>query len=155
MNAFLPRGASGHFLRWPVLAALLLLSLGASARGGHDGGGQGGHGGSHAGAHRGGHDGRHGGARHFGGRHGGHFHRGGHAFIGLGYWPSWYPDPYIYSYSYGYPLAGVYTAPAYVQQGDEAQAAYWYYCAQSQAYYPAVTQCPAGWLRVVPGAPVQ
>jgi hypothetical protein len=85
--------------------------------------------------------------------HGGRFHRGGHAFIGFGYWPIWnLPD----SYDYGYPVAGgLYTSPMYVEPADEAQSAYWYYCADSRGYYPSVQQCPSGWLRVVPGPPNQ
>lgn len=144
MKASLHSGSVRHSLRWAVLAALLLLSFGAPARGGHDGGGHGGW--SHAAA---GHDGDwHGGARHGGGRHHGRFHRGDRAFFALGFWPFLY-EPY----AYGYPLSdGYYTSPpVYVEQGDEAQSAYWYYCAASRGYYPYVTQCPGGWLRVVPG----
>ena len=43
----------------------------------------------------------------------------------------------------------------YVEQGP-AQAApqpaqhYWYYCADSRAYYPYVKDCPGGWQRVSP-----
>ncbi|HWI79844.1 MAG TPA: hypothetical protein VNS31_11640 [Ramlibacter sp.] len=147
MKVSLHSGSLRHSLQWPVLTALLVLSLGAPAR---DGGAPGGHGGTHAGA---GHVGDRHGGRHFGGRHGGRFHGAGHVFIGLGYWPSWYlPD----AYGYGYPLpVTMYTSPVYVEQGDEAQSAYWYYCADSRSYYPYVQQCPSGWLRVVPGPAVQ
>ncbi len=27
---------------------------------------------------------------------------------------------------------------------------YWYFCPDSQAYYPYVLECPSGWLQVVP-----
>ena len=27
---------------------------------------------------------------------------------------------------------------------------YWYYCADSRAYYPYVKECPSGWQRVAP-----
>ena len=156
MKASLHGGSLPHSVRWAVLAAaLLLLSFGASARGGggHDHGGHGGW--SHAGA---GHDGdRHAGGRHAGGRHGGRSHHGrshhrGNVFLGLGlgFWPSWY-EPYAYGYGYGYPQAGIYTPPVYVEQADEVQSAYWYYCADARAYYPQVTQCSSGWLRVIPG----
>jgi hypothetical protein len=136
MRASLRTGTPWRALKWPAAAALLVLSLAASA---HDGGA--GHsGGSHA---RAGHMG----AGHAGARHGG-FHRGGHVFFGLGYWPSWYfPDPY----GYGYLLPGaMYGSPVYVEQGDEGRSAYWYYCADSKGYYPYVQQCPGGWLPVLP-----
>ena len=140
MKASLRSGALPHSVRWAVLAALLLLSFGATARDGHGGGGHDGR--SHAGP---GHDGD----RHAGGRHGGRSHRGDRVFLGLGFFPSWY-EPY--GYGYGYPLSGgIYAPPVYVEQGDEAQSAYWYYCAGSSGYYPYVQQCPEGWLRVVPG----
>lgn len=38
----------------------------------------------------------------------------------------------------------VYTPP------DQPQENYWYYCPESQAYYPEVKSCPGGWLKVVP-----
>ena len=37
-----------------------------------------------------------------------------------------------------------------VEQADEAQSSYWYFCPTLNAYYPAVQQCPSGWLRVLP-----
>jgi hypothetical protein len=134
MKASLRTGTLRRALK-SAAAALLVLSLGAFA---HDGGGAGHSGGSHA---RGGHVGGHASARHGG------FHHGGHVFFGLGYWPSWYfPDPY----GYGYLLPGMYSAPVYVEQGDEGRSAYWYYCADSKAYYPYVQQCAAGWVPVLP-----
>lgn len=91
--------------------------------------------------------------------HAGGWHGGGHAYLGLGYWPSWYlPYAYYYPPYYYYypPLAGAPSAsPVYIQQDNEAQSAYWYYCADSKGYYPYVTQCPGGWLRVVPEPPKQ
>jgi hypothetical protein len=89
-----------------------------------------------------------------------------HFGIGVGFpgfWPGYYP-PYYPSYpsypSYYYPP--VVTAPAappvYVEQGTsqaapapaQANNNWWYYCAESQAYYPYVKQCAAGWQRVAP-----
>lgn len=67
-------------------------------------------------------------------------------FLGLGYWPWYYPP----SYPYYYP------PPVYVQRGDEEaapQSAYWYYCASPQGYYPDVGHCPGGWQRVMPRPP--
>jgi hypothetical protein len=37
----------------------------------------------------------------------------------------------------------------YVQQEQE-EPQYWYYCQESQAYYPYVKDCPGGWMKVVP-----
>ena len=133
-----------HPVQWPVLVALCLVSLAAVAQGSHGGGSHGG--GSHGGNHVG-----HGGG-HFGGHRG-----GGHVFFGLGYWP-WYYPPYYYPPYYYYPSTGVgpSSTPLYVEQGDEQaapQSAYWYYCANSQGYYPYVAQCPGGWQRVRPEPP--
>ncbi len=33
---------------------------------------------------------------------------------------------------------------------QNVQASWWYYCADSNAYYPYVNKCPGGWLRVAP-----
>jgi hypothetical protein len=32
---------------------------------------------------------------------------------------------------------------------------YWYYCRESQIYFPYVKECPGGWQRVLPQAPQQ
>lgn len=71
---------------------------------------------------------------------------------------NWYaPPPYYYPY---YP-SQVVVVPAqpqtYIQQ-DAAPAAplqqgNWYYCADAEAYYPYVKQCPGGWQRVEPQPP--
>ena len=64
----------------------------------------------------------------------------------------YYPPPYYY-----YPPAPVYYSPPaptqYVERNDAApeQApppATWYFCRDSNAYYPYVKQCPGGWQRV-------
>ena len=70
--------------------------------------------------------------------------------------PGYYADPYpFYSYpdpAYGYPGLGVAPSGEYIEQGVPQEAltpdGYWYYCADSNAYYPYVTDCPAGWQRV-------
>ena len=36
---------------------------------------------------------------------------------------------------------------------SRTQGEHWFYCAQSQAYYPYVNSCPAGWMKVVPQTP--
>ena len=63
----------------------------------------------------------------------------------------WYPG---YPYYYADPPMVVQEAPpVYVQPGPDAQQpAYWYYCQNSQSYYPYVKECPGGWLTVVPQA---
>ena len=108
-----------------------------------------------------------GGGFHGGGhfRGGGHFH-GGHHFRGGGFglfigaplfWPG-YPG-----YYYPPAVAVPYAPPVYMEQGDDvgdapaqspAQSpAYWYYCADSKAYYPYVKTCPSQWQRVLAQPP--
>ena len=68
--------------------------------------------------------------------------------------PGWYypPLPPLY-----YPLAAAAPAalPVYVEQGAASAASghpegYWYFCAETQAYYPYVTECAGGWQPVAP-----
>jgi hypothetical protein len=80
-----------------------------------------------------------------------------------GYWGGYYPAPY---YS-AYPEAVVTTPPTYIERGDaqpqpaaQAQPAanaprrdWWYYCPETQTYYPYVKQCAGGWQRVEPRPP--
>jgi hypothetical protein len=33
---------------------------------------------------------------------------------------------------------------------QQTEPAYWYYCKDSNGYYPYVKRCPGGWLKVVP-----
>jgi hypothetical protein len=108
-----------------------------------------------------------------GGFHGGgHFHGGHSGFhksrvvvgIGVGvpvYWGPWYyPPAYYYPPSYYYPpyyaYPPAYSAPTYIERGDapaEQPSQWWYYCADSKAYYPYVKECPGGWQRVAPQPP--
>jgi hypothetical protein len=66
-----------------------------------------------------------------------------------------YPDPYIP------PAVVVQQPPVYVQQqpatppvpatattSAQPEAQYWYFCEQSNGYYPYVRDCPAGWKTV-------
>ncbi len=88
---------------------------------------------------------------------GGGFHHDGHVFVhshafisapffvGDPFW--WGPWPY-YSPS---PVVVQSSPSTYIQQ-EPAAPAYWYYCQNPQGYYPYVTQCPGGWLTVVPPA---
>lgn len=80
-----------------------------------------------------------------------------------------YPYPYVYS-----PPPVVVTQPpqpqVYIEQGSGSTApaqisppansasngngqGYWYYCEQSDGYYPYVKECPAGWKQVTPSPP--
>ena len=91
------------------------------------------------------------------------WHREPRVSIGFGFG---YPGPYYYPpYGpYGY-YPHYYPAPVviqrqptvYIEQNPPATAApaapasaYWYYCADSRAYYPYVKECEAGWQRVAP-----
>jgi hypothetical protein len=89
----------------------------------------------------------------------GHFHGGGRVFIGVGpaFW--WgYPYPYYYyppPYYYTPPPVVVQEPPVYVQQGAPAappatQQSFWYYCPNSQDYYPNVPTCSEAWIKVPP-----
>jgi hypothetical protein len=111
---------------------------------------------------------------------GGHGHSGYHGGarvslavgfpIGFGYgYYGYYPPPYYSPYYYApyYPpvAAMPYAAPTYIEQGSAQSAPapapqaspgsqnFWYYCAESNAYYPYVNQCPGGWQRVSPSPP--
>lgn len=85
------------------------------------------------------------------------------------YWYGGYYRPYPY---YAYPpttvvvpaapttyieqAPAVVTVPAAPAQTATLPAGYWYYCQASNAYYPYVKECPAGWQQVSPqpqGAP--
>lgn len=44
------------------------------------------------------------------------------------------------------------TAPA-TSAGNSNTQGYWYYCEQSDSYYPYVKECPAGWKQVTPTPP--
>lgn len=70
--------------------------------------------------------------------------------------PAYYPPPVVYP-----PLVVVPPAPVYVEKGEAAapstydggdslEPGYWYYCKDSGAYYPAVTQCSSPWDKVAP-----
>ena len=79
--------------------------------------------------------------------------------IGVGFgWPYWsywhYPPPYYY------PRVVVQPEPViYIEKGDPETAAaqdatyYWYFCRDSNTYYPYVKQCASPWQRVVPPPP--
>ncbi len=89
---------------------------------------------------------------------------------GWGYRGWWGPGPWGYRPYWG---SGVYFAappivvappvaypssPVVIQQAPTVPSPapqpeqYWYYCQDSQAYYPYVKECPRGWMKVVPQA---
>jgi hypothetical protein len=79
--------------------------------------------------------------------------------IGVGVpfvWPYWhYPPPYYYSPRVVVPAETV----IYVEKGDaeaapgEDPSQYWYFCRDSNTYFPYVKECPTPWQRVVPQPP--
>jgi|SRR3954468_7140456 hypothetical protein len=83
------------------------------------------------------------------------WHHRAHVGVFIG-GPVWYPYPYPY-YAYP-PTVVVREAPptTYIEQSTPdsgaQQPGYWYYCADSRAYYPYVKDCPAGWQKVAPQA---
>ncbi len=85
--------------------------------------------------------------------HGGAFHGSvsrGHVGIVLGaplLWPGYYSPPVYYP-----PVVAVPAAPtAYIEQSaPQSSSNWWYYCRESQAYYPYVSQCAGAWERVAP-----
>lgn len=98
--------------------------------------------------------------------HGGNVRFGitlGLPLFGLGYYPGPYSSYPAYAYpapayvypgpAYAYPGPAVAPSAGYVEQGvpqaAPAQAlGDWYYCADSESYYPYVRDCPGGWQRV-------
>ena len=97
----------------------------------------------------------------------GRYHHHGGArfgvFVGAPLFPYYYPRYYYPPYSY-YPPTVAVPAPAappvYIEQNppaaapsaapDQSSGAYWYYCRDSQTYYPYVQQCASPWQQVVP-----
>ncbi len=91
-----------------------------------------------------------------GGRHGHRHHGHGRISLGfhfgapLGWYHPWHFGPPVYYY----PAAPVVVQPpaptVFVERGDVVPegAASWYFCRESNAYYPYVKQCPGGWQRV-------
>ena len=67
---------------------------------------------------------------------------GGLALAGL----PWYP----YNY-YPQPSTVVQQPQVYVQPQQQDDY-YWYYCENPKGYYPYVSRCPSGWMKVVPNA---
>ena len=85
-------------------------------------------------------------------------------FGGPAYWgPSYYypPYPYYYPPTYYPPTVVVpQSPPVYIERGGQAEQApadqgWWYFCRESNAYYPYVKHCPGGWEKVRPQPPAQ
>jgi hypothetical protein len=98
---------------------------------------------------------------HFAGSHhrfhqGHRFHHGHHhARFGFFIGAPLLLAPWYYGPQY-YPPAVVMPSspPVYIDQGQAAQdSQYWYYCRESETYYPYVKQCAGPWQRVVPQPP--
>lgn len=98
----------------------------------------------------------HGYARHGGGVRFG-LYVGGPVYWGGYRGPRYYYPPYYYPPTV---VTVPVSPPTYVEQAPIAAPAapaplpgYWYYCAESRAYYPYVNQCLGGWQRVSPQPP--
>lgn len=87
----------------------------------------------------------------------------GHVGIWFGaplfpYYAPYYPPAYYPRYYY--PPAVVVPPPVYIEQAPPAapapapsaqsSGAYWYYCRDTQTYYPYVQQCATPWQQVIP-----
>ena len=78
--------------------------------------------------------------------------------IPVGAYPYYYYPPYYYPAYYPAPVVVQQQAPVYIERNPQpapsaqpsAPAGYWYYCADSRAYYPYVKECQGGWQRVAP-----
>ena len=73
-------------------------------------------------------------------------------------WGAPYPyySPYYYPYYHQPQQVIIEKQPdVYIQQEPPSspEKSFWYYCPSSQSYYPAVKECPAGWMKVVPTMP--
>ncbi len=88
--------------------------------------------------------------------------------LGPWYYPPYYYPPYYSPYppvvtlpAYPNVIAAPPAAPVYVEKGGEAagptapSSNYWYYCPDTQSYYPYVKECPSAWMAVLPQTPTQ
>ena len=154
---------------------------GAMGGGGHTGGGS--YGGSGGAWHGGGSSGAwHGGTGYRGGY--GYGYRGGYGYGYRGWygWPyygyglalgaafgyPWYYPYYGYygaAYPYAYPYGNAYPAAVYTAPGGaydpgptnyvQRDPGYRYYCRDPGGFYPDVSNCSSGWLKVLPDASAQ
>jgi hypothetical protein len=85
-----------------------------------------------------------------------HGRGGGRVTLGFhfGFPIGWYQPWYYYPAPVYYPPAPVYVTPpsppVYVERSDVVPEGpgTWYFCRESDSYYPYVKQCPGGWTRV-------
>ena len=81
------------------------------------------------------------------GRGGGRVQFGLHFGFPIGWYHPWYYPPPVY-----YPPVVVQPSapPVYVERSDVVPEGpgTWYFCRESNSYYPYVKQCPGGWTRV-------
>lgn len=104
-----------------------------------------------------------------------HRHHGGARLhlgvvIGAPLYPYWHAPPRYYYpapvYYYPAPVVAVPAAPpVYIEQtqtpsasasapaAESDAASWWYFCRESNTYYPYVKSCPGGWQRVTPQVP--
>lgn len=90
------------------------------------------------------------------GRGGARVHLGFHFGVPLAWHSPWYYPPPVYYYPppvYYYPAPVVIqpaSPPLYVERSDVVPEGpgTWYFCRESNSYYPYVKQCPGGWTRV-------
>jgi hypothetical protein len=91
------------------------------------------------------------------GHHAGSHHRfhHGHARFGFFFGAPLLFAPWYYEPRYYYPPAVIVPSspPVYIDQGQAAAQDYWYYCRESETYYPYVKECAGPWQRVVPQPP--
>lgn len=91
-------------------------------------------------------------------------HGGSGIWIGGPVWGT--PYPYSYQYPYRNPYQDYYypvpppiiiekEPQTYIQKAPSGapEQTFWYYCPSPQGYYPAVKECPDGWMKVVPTEP--
>jgi hypothetical protein len=91
-------------------------------------------------------------------RGGGHHRHLHHGRIGVFIGAPLVFAPWYYSHRYYYPSTVVVPAEptVYIEKSQSAaqpSQAYWYYCPDSNTYYPYVSQCAVPWQREVPRPP--
>jgi hypothetical protein len=97
--------------------------------------------------------------------HGGGFRGGVHFGVTVGS-PFWYPGPFygpflypVPAFAYAPPVVIQSTPQTYIQRDDMAAqpapspSPYWYYCRDSNTYYPYVRECASQWEQV-PASPM-
>ncbi len=77
---------------------------------------------------------------------------GGAGFYGYPYGYGWYGYAYGHPYGYAYSTVVLLQRPAAVAAAVPQGPVQWQYCRESQAFYPHVSECAAGW-EVVTVAP--